>query len=266
MPRRLPTRRFRAFDAVFPDEAACRAALAAARWPNGFICPKCGHDDAVYLAKRALRQCRACRRRTSVTAGTALHASKLPLRAWLFTVWRLGHQRGRVAATRLMRELGLGSYRTSWALLHKVRIALHEQPLAVQRETVELLYAALPDRVVGKTSSAGRFSAGLLVAATKNEARAAARPPPPVGRPSRAATPRANGVRARVVRTIDVVHKGVAATYLPAYVRALVFVHNRARVVAALRSAVVDALAGAPHASLARVRRLGVEGVLADSY
>lgn len=250
----------RAFERAFPDEHACRAAFAAARWPNGFICPACAHDDAAYLAKRGLWQCRACRRQTSVTAGTALHATKLPLRTCLFAVWRLGHRRGRVSARQLMRETGICAYQTSWTLLHKLRMALAEHPLRLARAALDFLYAALPAAATAKRSRAGRTKAGLFVVA-QQEVRAAVRPAPSSSTRAGAATAR---FFARLVRTLVGTHTGVSAAYLPSYVRALVFARNRAASVTSLRTAALARLVQARHRSCARVRKLGVDGVLDD--
>jgi Transposase zinc-ribbon domain len=68
------------FQQRFPDEAACAAYLAAVRWPQGLICPRCGHAKAWLLQTKAWTyECAGCRKQTSVTAGTILHGSKLPL-------------------------------------------------------------------------------------------------------------------------------------------------------------------------------------------
>ena len=66
----------------FPDDAACLGYLVETRWPDGFRCPACGADGAWVLGQRRLWECRSCRRQTSVTAGTVLHRSRLPLTSW----------------------------------------------------------------------------------------------------------------------------------------------------------------------------------------
>src|SRR6266511_3779131 len=64
------------FQRRFPDEKACAAYLAEARWPNGFRCPDCGHDKGWELATKAFTwECALCGKQTSVTAGTVMHAS-----------------------------------------------------------------------------------------------------------------------------------------------------------------------------------------------
>jgi len=70
------------FQRQFPDEAACAGHLAGTRWPDGFVCPACGHRKAWALDTKAWTyECARCRRQTSVRAGTVMHGSKLPLTA-----------------------------------------------------------------------------------------------------------------------------------------------------------------------------------------
>ena len=66
----------------FATEKACIRELERHRWPNGFICPNCGHDQAYRLKHRHLHECKACSRQTSVTAGTVFEHTKLPLTKW----------------------------------------------------------------------------------------------------------------------------------------------------------------------------------------
>jgi predicted RNA-binding Zn-ribbon protein involved in translation (DUF1610 family) len=73
------------FQEAFPDEAGCAAFLFERRWPGGFVCPVCGKDRAAILKSRAhTYECLDCGRQTSLTAGTVMHRSKLPLTAWFW--------------------------------------------------------------------------------------------------------------------------------------------------------------------------------------
>ena len=77
-----------AFQRLFPDDDACAAWLIDMRWPDGFVCPACSHDKGWALRGKAHTfECARCRRQTSVTAGTIMHASKLALTAW-FAAWQ----------------------------------------------------------------------------------------------------------------------------------------------------------------------------------
>ena len=106
----------------FRDEAACRAYLFALRWPEGFRCPVCrGHGLAI---RRDLWRCVDCARETSVMAGTIFQDSKLPLTVWFRAMWQVTSQKNGISALGLQRVLGLGSCKTAWALLHKLRRAM----------------------------------------------------------------------------------------------------------------------------------------------
>ena len=67
-----------AFREAFGTEEQCRTALVRLRWPDGFVCPCCGHREHCVLAGRGL-YCNRCKKQTSPTAGTIFHATKLPL-------------------------------------------------------------------------------------------------------------------------------------------------------------------------------------------
>ena len=107
----------------FADDAACRDYLAKLRWPEGFRCPICRGPDH-WVTARGLRHCRGCGRQTSVTAGTLFADTHLPLRLWFEALWHVTSQKGGASALGLQRVLGLGSYRTAWNLLHKLRRAM----------------------------------------------------------------------------------------------------------------------------------------------
>ncbi len=76
----------------FPTEEACANYLAKRRWPRGFRCQICGRRDRrpFHLGRRGLWQCRACAHQTSLTARTALHRTRLPLRVWLRAIYLVG--------------------------------------------------------------------------------------------------------------------------------------------------------------------------------
>ena len=75
-----------AFREAFGTEEQCRAALLRLRWPDGFVCPCCGHRGHCVLAGRGLYQCNRCKKQTSPTAGTIFHATKLPLTLWFAAI------------------------------------------------------------------------------------------------------------------------------------------------------------------------------------
>ncbi len=111
------------FEEWFRAEEACRAYLVKLRWPDGFRCPRCRHGQA-WEARRGPLHCRSCRADVSVTAGTIFHGSHIPLRLWFRAMWWVTNQKSGVSALGLQRTLGLGSYKTAWACLHKLRRAM----------------------------------------------------------------------------------------------------------------------------------------------
>lgn len=107
----------------FSDEPACRQYLFALRWPEGFRCPVCGGNQA-WAMRNGRWLCGRCRHQASVSAGTIFQDSHLPLTMWFRAMWYVTSQKNGVSALGLQRVLGLGSYKTAWALLHKLRRAM----------------------------------------------------------------------------------------------------------------------------------------------
>jgi transposase-like protein len=111
------------FEARFSTEAACWDYLALLRWPDGFTCPRCGGFEA-WLTTRGLWHCRRCGRQTSATCGTLFHRTRKPLSLWFRAMWHITSQKYGANALGLQRVLDLGSYRTAWQWLHKLRQAM----------------------------------------------------------------------------------------------------------------------------------------------
>ncbi len=111
------------FDEWFSSETACEEFLRQLRWPSGFECPACGTAGG-WETSRGLFRCPGCARQTSVTAGTLFEGTRKPLRLWFQAIWYFTNQKHGVSALGLQRVLGLGSYQTAWAWLHKLRRAM----------------------------------------------------------------------------------------------------------------------------------------------
>lgn len=113
------------FQHRFPDDEACTEYLFASRWPQGYRCPRCGHGHAWAVARRRLVwECAACHRQTSVTAGTVLHKTHMPLHVWFWAAYLVSTATPGISAVQLQRQLGLGRYETAWMMLHKLRRAM----------------------------------------------------------------------------------------------------------------------------------------------
>lgn len=113
----------REFEARFSIESACREYLFRLRWPDGFICPRCGMHGG-WSTKSGKTVCSGCRFGTTVTAGTIFQDSHQPLTTWFRAMWWMTNQKTGLSGLGLQRLLGLGSYRTAWMMLHKLRSAM----------------------------------------------------------------------------------------------------------------------------------------------
>jgi transposase-like protein len=107
----------------FASEKACAQYLYQLRWPNGFVCPRCGGTKS-WATKRGLWTCAGCDRQVSVTSGTVFERSRFPLTTWFRAIWWVTSQKSGASAKGLQRILGLGSYKTAWTWLHKLRRAM----------------------------------------------------------------------------------------------------------------------------------------------
>jgi hypothetical protein len=118
---------------MFPDERACRGYLWQV-WPNGFACAHCGGVSAGEEANRPLLWgCRSCRKQTSLTSGTVMHGTKLPLQYWFWEAYLVATHSNGISALELHKQLNLGSYKTAGLLLNKLRRAMvHPDRKALQ--------------------------------------------------------------------------------------------------------------------------------------
>jgi hypothetical protein len=162
------------FQRRFPDEKACAAYLAEARWPNGFRCPDCGHDKGWELATKAFTwECALCGKQTSVTAGTVMHASKLPLTAWFWAAYLMTTHSNGIAALQLQKQLGLGSYKSAWLLCGKLRRAMVAPDRSPLAGLVEIDETAIPHRSKADPPEGGhgRSAEGKMLVAGAVEVR-----------------------------------------------------------------------------------------------
>jgi len=115
------------FQVWFPNENACWDHLAKLRWPEKRRCPGCQGERWSLIKTRKLFECRNCGKHLSVTAGTAFHKSRIPLRKWFWAIYLMATSKKGVSALHLQRQLRLGSYRTAWLMMHKIRRAMIER-------------------------------------------------------------------------------------------------------------------------------------------
>jgi len=152
------------FQAWFASDEACRHYLMACRWPEGFRCPACGDAGSYLLSARNLLQCRACRRQTSITAGTVLDRTRLPLPLWFAAAYLVTTHTPGFSALQLQRQLGLARYETAWTMLHKLRRAMVRPERDRLSGTVELDETYVGGVEEGRRGGRQRDSKKVIVA------------------------------------------------------------------------------------------------------
>jgi len=153
----------------FVSEQACRQYLSELRWADGFICPRCGGKTA-WTTSRGLWLCSGCRYHSSVTAGTIFQDSHLPLSTWFRAMWHVTNQKSGVSALGLQCALGLGSYKTAWSVLHKLRRAMVRPGRDRLHGTVEVdetYWGSQEPGLIGRMS----YDKALIVVAAEHDGR-----------------------------------------------------------------------------------------------
>ena len=123
-------------------EDQARAYLEGLRWPDGPYCPHCGGFDHTRLNGKKHRlgaiQCNDCRQQYTVTVGSVMESSKIPLTKWVLGFHLMCSSKKGISALQLQRELGLGSYRTAWFMEHRIRHAMKVEETVRLKGIVEI--------------------------------------------------------------------------------------------------------------------------------
>ena len=149
------------FQEMFATEEACRKYLLSLRWPEGFVCPRCGGREAYDLPKRRLYQCKSCAYQVSPTAGTVMHRTRLPLLKWFWAIYLVGRSKRGISALELSRQIHV-RYKAAWLMLHKLRSTLTDEggPPLSGRIEVDEAYAGNKRRTLKR----GRMQSVVAVA------------------------------------------------------------------------------------------------------
>lgn len=157
----------------FGTEAQCAQAIERARWSQGFLCPKCSSSQhyLVVQGTRKLYQCDGCRHQTSLTAGTLMEHTKLPLTTWFLAIHLISQAKTGISALALKRDLGV-SYPAAWLLHHKINNAMSQQEAArLLKGTVQIDDAYLGgERSGGKVGRGSENKAPFVAAVSVNDA------------------------------------------------------------------------------------------------
>jgi transposase-like protein len=127
------------FQSLFATEEQCADYLYGVRWPEGFVCPRCGSRTGYTLAARRVTECRNGHQ-VSLTAGTGMHRSKLPLRLWFHAAYLVSTLTPGISGLQFQKQLGISRYEAAFQLLHKLRstlVAPDREPLRGEVEVDE---------------------------------------------------------------------------------------------------------------------------------
>jgi transposase-like protein len=160
---------FKEFRERFSDESACRNYLYKLRWPEGFICPECGSREFSFIKSRKIFQCKHCRQQTSLTAGTVMHKTHLPMTTWFWAIYLTVRDKRGISATQLAAELEI-CYESAWYLLLRIRTAMSQR----DRDYLLSGIVELDDTYFGATVQGGKRGRGtsktsIMVAISKDE-------------------------------------------------------------------------------------------------
>lgn len=160
----------REFQQKFATEEACQQYLAACRWPDGFVCPRCGKRHAYELVRLRRWECASCGHQVSLTAGTILHNTKTPLTVWFWAAYLMTTDKRGVSALLFQRQLALRRYETAWMILHKFRRAMvnvTREPLQGEIEVDDTWVGGTQAGLRGSRQLKGRKAALVLAAVEK---------------------------------------------------------------------------------------------------
>src|SRR2546429_1379823 len=143
------------FAVLYGTEDQCREAVMRWRWPSGFVCPVCAGKQHSLVKTRALYQCTACRRQTSVIAGTIFAATKVPLCTWFRAMYHLTQTKQGISSIELGRRLGV-TQTTAWKIKHKL------QQVMLERDATRCLTGRveIDDAYLGGERSGGKRGRG----------------------------------------------------------------------------------------------------------
>ena len=160
------------FQRLYGTEDLCEAALEKTRWPDGFRCPRCGGNEHGLVYGRRLKryQCHICRHQATLTSGTIMQATKLPLTTWFQAFYLIGQAKTGISSLELSRHLDV-NYDTAWLLHNKILKAMSDRDDAyVLRGKIQMDDAYLGgERPGGKAGRGSENKIPIIAAISLNE-------------------------------------------------------------------------------------------------
>jgi transposase-like protein len=131
-------------DPIYTDETKAREHFEATRWPNGPYCPHCGETERVYRLngkshRPGLVHCNGCNEAFTVTVGTVMERSHVPLNKWALAFRLMCSSKKGVSAHQLHRTLAV-TYKTAWFMAHRIREGMRDlnpAPMGGEGKAVE---------------------------------------------------------------------------------------------------------------------------------
>lgn len=114
------------FQKTYYSEEKCREKLFKMRWSDGFVCPHCGNKTYSFHSVRFLYQCKKCKYQASVTAGTIMHKTRVPLLKWFWMIYLISTDKRGISTLEVSKKLSI-RYATAWAMMHKIRKAMADR-------------------------------------------------------------------------------------------------------------------------------------------
>lgn len=154
------------FQSKYGTEQDCEQALFRLKWPDGFVCPKCGerHFTIIHGRRLPLYQCPACRHQTSAITGTIMENTKLPLVKWFLALYFVAANKDGISAMALTKYIDT-TLKTAWILLHKIRSAMGEREnIYYLGGSVEMDEAFFGGKAAGKRGRGSENKAEVAVA------------------------------------------------------------------------------------------------------
>jgi len=143
------------FRRKFRTERDCIRYIIKRKWPDGFQCPRCGHNKATMITTRKTYQCKKCHHQTSVTANTIFHKTRKPLRDWFWAIFIVATRTTGSSARQLQHDLDI-SYPTAWSWCHKIRKAMCDRDTRYSLNGI----VELDDTYIGGKNKPGKRGRG----------------------------------------------------------------------------------------------------------
>lgn len=156
------------FNNKFRTENDCHEYLANMRWPDGFVCPRCGNPKGYYLKARKKYECSECKYQVSATAGTAFHKTKTSLLIWFEAIWLVARDKQSISAAQLQNQFGIRKYKSAWTMLQKIRSMFEERSESLLKDLVEADETYIGGKAEGKRGRGAANKTIVLAAVEVN--------------------------------------------------------------------------------------------------